>query len=534
MATPTSLGGVSLVPLTGQNYIDSLLHDYKWGGSIGTGANISYSFRSNSSYYSTVVNEYGPSTGSGYPWQSWNLLTDTQKSGIAAALNAWAEVANVRFTEVIDSSTVAGDIRFSTTTVNSSSQAYAPAQTARAGDVWFTTSSTLNTSAKGTYGYVTFLHEIGHALGLDHPHEGRVVAGLSIDALQFSVMSYRDFVGDDLNMFQSSIFPTTPMLDDIAAIQYLYGPNMATRSGDTTYRWTLGQSIYETIWDGGGNDTIDWSNQISVATINLNAGQWSYLGPIRWDGHANTQQNLAIAYNVTIENAIGGSGNDTLIGNDANNSLDGGDGNDILYGGAGNDIFDWDPSLRGGDDVFYGGTGDDIYVLNSIRDTVIEYANEGTDTIWVEFNYSIANLPNVENLRAFGSTGLTLTGNAANNVITGASSNDTINGGAGIDTIVYSSTRAPHITTKASTGYTVSGGIDGTDTLTNIERLSFSNGTLGLDTSGNSGVMYRLYKAAFDRVPDAPGLGHNIRLVDAGLTLAQMSSAFVASERSPI
>ena len=48
MSTPTSLGAVSPVPLTGQNYIDSLLACGKWGGSIGTSASLTYSFRTNS------------------------------------------------------------------------------------------------------------------------------------------------------------------------------------------------------------------------------------------------------------------------------------------------------------------------------------------------------------------------------------------------------------------------------------------------------------------------------------------------------
>jgi len=241
MATPTSLGGVSPVPLTGQNYIDSLLDYYKWGGSIGTGANISYSFRSNSSYYSTGVNEYGPSTGSGEPWKSgWHFLTDTQKIGIAAALNAWAEVANITFTEAFDSLTVAGDIRFSTEPGITRSHAWYPWQSARAGDVWFTTDvsgpSNLDTAEKGTFGYLTFLHEIGHALGLSHPHGGRAIAASSINALPFSVMSYQDYVGDTGDTWDSGLLPTTPMLNDIAIIQYLYGPNMGTRSGDTTWR----------------------------------------------------------------------------------------------------------------------------------------------------------------------------------------------------------------------------------------------------------------------------------------------------------
>ena len=98
----------------------------------------------------------------------------------------------------------------------------------------------------------------------------------------------------------------------------------------------------------------------------------------------------------------------------------------------------------------------------------------------------------------------------------------------GLDTGAFSGNRSNFTVTKSDGNYIVKDA-NVTETLTNVERLSFDDGTLALDTSGNSGQMYRLYKAAFDRVPDTPGLGHNIRLVDAGLTLAQMSSAFVVS-----
>ena len=120
---------------------------------------------------------------------------------------------------------------------------------------------------------------------------------------------------------------------------------------------------------------------------------------------------------------------------------------------------------------------------------------------------------------------------AGNDRLTGGAGNETIDGLGGIDTVTYQGAASNYTVTRISGGFQLVAlsGQDGTDTLINVERLAFADGTLGLDTSGNSGVMYRLYKAAFDRVPDTPGLGHNIRLVDGGLTLAQMAAAFVVS-----
>ena len=124
-----------------------------------------------------------------------------------------------------------------------------------------------------------------------------------------------------------------------------------------------------------------------------------------------------------------------------------------------------------------------------------------------------------------------LLGSSGNDSFYGNDGNDTLDGGTGTDVAAYTGNRANFTVTQSGTGYLVTDntGANGTDTLANIERLSFADGSLGLDTSGTSGQMYRLYKAAFNRTPDAAGLGWNIDLVDGGMTMAQMSAAFVAS-----
>ena len=146
------------------------------------------------------------------------------------------------------------------------------------------------------------------------------------------------------------------MIDDIAAIQYLYGVNQNTNVGDTTY--TLGSfstdslsTIYASIWDAGGNDTFSWADQNTIAAINLNAGSFSYFGAISGVDDTDLKSDsvwsagdglLGIAYDAVIENAIGGSNSDTIIGNNAANILYGGAGigvQDTLTGGAGIDTF---------------------------------------------------------------------------------------------------------------------------------------------------------------------------------------------------
>jgi Ca2+-binding RTX toxin-like protein len=157
---------------------------------------------------------------------------------------------------------------------------------------------------------------------------------------------------------------------------------------------------------------------------------------------------------------LGGVGNDTLNGGTGNDYLSGGDGNDILngdsdndllYGNAGND------TLNGGtgNDNLNGGTGDDIYIVDSTTDYAYENANEGTDTIQSSVTFSLATVPNIENLTLTGSSTINGTGNTANNVLTGNTANnllsgdtgndiltgaagkDTLTGGAGIDKFGY-------------------------------------------------------------------------------------------------
>jgi hypothetical protein len=85
--------------------------------------------------------------------------------------------------------------------------------------------------------------------------------------------------------------------------------------------------------------------------------------------------------------------------------------------------------------------------------------------------------------------------------------------------------------TKTATGFTVvdKTGIEGSDTLVNVERILFADATMALDISGKAGQAYRIYQAAFDRTPDAGGLGYWIEAMDKGLPLADVAASFVGS-----
>jgi len=160
-----------------------------------------------------------------------------------------------------------------------------------------------------------------------------------------------------------------PMLYDIAAIQYIYGANMTTRTGDDVY--TFGKTDLRAIWDAGGNDTFDASNQTSAAKIDLVAGHFSSFG--------SGKDNIAIAFNVVIENATGTAFNDTLTGNQVSNKLIGDNGNDILDSGGMSSRIAAGGSDDGQADDLQGGAGNDTYYLGA-GDKVTEGVGQGTDT----------------------------------------------------------------------------------------------------------------------------------------------------------
>ena len=124
-----------------------------------------------------------------------------------------------------------------------------------------------------------------------------------------------------------------------------------------------------------------------------------------------------------------------------------------------------------------------------------------------------------------------LIGNPARNKLEGGAGNDTLDGGAGIDTAVFSQARASYTvtTTGSTTTVRANSGTDGTDTLTSIERLQFSDALVAYDTAGNAGKAYRLYQAAFNRTPDQGGLGFQVNALDKGTGLSGVAGNFIAS-----
>jgi hypothetical protein len=195
----------------------------------------------------------------------------------------------------------------------------------------------------------TYLHEIGHALGLGHAGPYNAVWNnhqlWSNDTVQWTVMAGGR--QNDLGHVGSSIEVETPAMADILALGTLYGFK-SNHEGDTVYGFgnNTGQAAFDfsqtetanfTIYDTGGIDTLDASQYVNDQVISLVAGTWSSIGP--W------VDNVGIYLTSIIENANGGSGDDTITGNAAANRIDGGAGDDTLLGGAGDDVFVFAPGF---------------------------------------------------------------------------------------------------------------------------------------------------------------------------------------------
>ncbi len=470
---PINLGNPN--PYSGQNHIDSLLKGTKWGnGPVRTGVQgLEYSFMENPPLLLPLYsfgNVIPTGTTQQQFLQNFSPITKKQRVAAIAALDAWADVANITYTpiqtetsQIINGTqiTQVGDIRFGRSRqvndANTATTIYRPGNPEN-GDIWFSSVNVASSTPtitidpyeitpddatenifRNTYAYSTFVHEIGHALGLKHPGDYNAGGGntpgpflpVAEDNYQYSLMSYNltDDPNDPTNRradgtpwqpytgTDGNIYPSTPLIYDIEAIQYLYGANNNTRLGDDTYSWDPQRAFIEAIWDAGGNDTISAANQtlgtVIDLTVNVN-GQpihFSSIGPKGNFWSVKATNNLAIAFGVTIENATGGGGDDELIGNAVANVLNGGFGIDTMRGKQ----------------------GDDTYYVDNIGDTVIELANEGTDIVFSSATYSLSD--NVENLTLTGNSAINGTGNSLENLIIGNNNDNNLYGGYGNDTL---------------------------------------------------------------------------------------------------
>ncbi len=133
-------------------------------------------------------------------------------------------------------------------------------------------------------------------------------------------------------------------------------------------------------------------------------------------------------------------------------------------------------------------------------------------------------------------SGRQLTGTSGSDLLILGSGFDTVNAGAGLDSVRMSGPSRDYSSNSLATDSTIrihhlSGALD-TDVLTGVERVLFDDGALAYDTEGSAGQTYRLYQAAFNRMPDQAGLGYWIGMADKGLDMHTMANGFLASQES--
>jgi Domain of unknown function (DUF4114)/Metallo-peptidase family M12B Reprolysin-like len=418
----------------GENKIDSLLAGSKWDSNT-----ITYSFYSdskyNGQYYDT--NETGV-----------REVSQAVKNNVRTILNDISKYINITFQEVtednsINTGQVYGTIRYMLSSQPDYAYAYYPGYSNISGDIFLQASYDNNTTTNGfqtipgNHGYMTLIHETGHALGLKHPGNyngsgsgtGPFLPD-SEDNTTNTLMSY-NFAG-----YSAS----TLMPYDIKALQYIYGARQYNNTA-TTYKFqqvdlyqvgslfshTSSSHTKQTIWDSGGIDTLDFSllpfdssgyrfdmNEGGILTSQSAYNRTSYTARNSTNMYNTSNYGTVVAFDTVIENLINSNSSDYIIANTASNIFSGyrystNKGNDIIIGANNQDILDLSSYIQA-----------NVLESRLNNDLVL---NLGTDTSITVKDYYFASANQRLNILYSSQNEVKLTKNPSNDVFTVLGSN---------------------------------------------------------------------------------------------------------------